>query len=288
MPIATHPQYHKFAHALSAGWIPGRLVDNSDQQYAGFRENLPYLSVIMALHPLLRRLFDAVFRRSASSRGPSSENFAVVPGHIKADHRLNQRVAFDVAFGLVFLLTLHGFSALKILLILYINYSLATRLKKEYVPTATWVFNIGILFANELGKGYPFATIVNVTLPQFGNSEVSTKKGNWGAVLDSYGGLDPRWEVLFNIKVLRLISFNLDYCWSLNKAGGSPIEVCTSQYRSINDLDSILTAKRRSSWIPRICPNGTESTYRPRRRTTRSVTILHMSCTRLFTLQGQF
>lgn len=223
---ATHPEYPKFSHLLSPGWIPGRPVDNSDQQYASFRDNVPYLFIVMALHPLSRRLFDASFSQSASYGDSSSKHNALEPDYVKADSRLNQRITFDVAFSLVFLLALHGFSAFKILAILYVNYSLATHLKREYVPLATWFFNVGILFANELGRGYPFATIADTILPQSAASNTSAGKSNWGTVLDSYGGLIPRWEVLFNITVLRLISFNFDYYWSLNKSGGSPIEVC--------------------------------------------------------------
>lgn len=34
-----------------------------------------------------------------------------------------------------------------------------------------------------------------------------------------------RWEVLFNITILRLISFNLDYHWSLKDGVVDPVEV---------------------------------------------------------------
>jgi len=56
---------------------------------------------------------------------------------------------------------------------------------------------------------------------------------NWGQVLDSYGGLIPRWEILFNITVLRLISFNLDYYWSFNFGSSSPLEVCIPSARRV-------------------------------------------------------
>lgn len=211
------------------------MVDNSDQQYESFRDNVPYLFLLMALHPLLRRLFNAIYNTSGTSAKKSSKN---VPNgsssplgsrYLGADDQLNQRIAFDVGFSLLFLLALHGFSAFKVFAILYINYSLATRLRKEYVPVVTWVFNIGILFANELGKGYPYGVIADSVIPWSTSPEVSAEQDpghNWGAVLDSYGGLMPRWEISFNVTVLRLISFNLDYYWSLNREGGSPIEVC--------------------------------------------------------------
>ena len=145
---------------------------------------------------------------------------------------MNRRIFFDVGFSFLFLLALHGFSAPKVLLILYINYTLAMSLRKEYVPVATWIFNIGILFANELGKGYPYSDMAKIILPWSAAAKTSVGqdvKTNWGAVLDSYGGLNPRWEILFNVTVLRLISFNFDYVWSLDRRAGSPVEVRKSQ-----------------------------------------------------------
>jgi hypothetical protein len=127
---------------------------------------------------------------------------------------------------LLFLAILHGFSALKVLLILYTNYNLAMSLPKRYVPAATWVFNISILFANELCQGYRFRDIASLVSRHPTNlvdgDNIVMRLGSW---LDGCGGLMPRWEILFNITVLRLISFNLDYYWSLDRRSGSPIEV---------------------------------------------------------------
>jgi hypothetical protein len=142
-----------------------------------------------------------------------------------ADERLERRVWFDLRFGLLFIVALHGFSALKILMILYFNYVLATRLPRSQVPTATWVFNIGILFANELCDGYRYANLARIVTPWLVTSE-----NNWGAWMDSHGGLLSRWHVLFNITVLRSISFNMDYLWSLRSRGGSPVEVNDKQF----------------------------------------------------------
>ena len=233
MPIASHPNYTKYAHLLSSGWIPGRQVDNSDDQYSGFRDNLKYSSLLIILHPLIRRLFDYMYYVPGRSHLTPSKNQP--NGHsplglqIEADTLLNQRVTFDVLFSVLFVSALHGISALKILLILFINFSLATKLPKKYVPAATWIFNVGILFANETFQGYPLARVANFVLPWSATSGASTggkPDVNWGAVLDRYRGLLPRWEVSFKITVLRLISFNLDYRWSLDRSTGSPIEVC--------------------------------------------------------------
>lgn len=185
------------------------------------------------LHPLFRRLFDYIYSvRGRLSDTPSKDKpngYSQFGLHLEADTRLNQRITFDVLFSVLFISALHGISALKIYLILYINFSVAKKLPKSYVPAATWIFNVGILFANELFHGYPLASVANVILPWLATPEVSPggrPGANWGAVLDSYGGLLPRWGVLFKITVLRLISFNLDYCWSLNRPQDSPVEVC--------------------------------------------------------------
>ena len=251
----------------------------------------------MALHPILRRFYDFVYNAATTSPSiplsdcvspANSARANSAPATLLADGRKNQRISFDVCFSLLFLLALHGFSAPKVLLILYINYTLAKRLRIEYVPQATWIFNIGILFANELGKGYPYSDIANIMTLWQNSEQVSVQqdsKTNWGTVLDSYGGLSPRWEILFNVTVLRMISFNLDYVWSLNRGAISPVEVrkCRIEHQD----RFVLTATRRNNWILQIYQRGTGSTYQPNLMTTLSATTSPILYTRLSILQGQ-
>ncbi|KAL8715814.1 MAG: hypothetical protein Q9220_000481 [cf. Caloplaca sp. 1 TL-2023] len=237
----SHPNYSKYEHLLSPGWIPGRKVDNSDQQYSGFRDNLPYTFLLLVCHPLLRRLHNSVRpivlqATSSSQKAPLSLH----QGH--ADARLNQRVQYDVAFACLYLVALHGTSALKVLAILYINYHLATSLPKQYVPPATWIFNIGILFANEFGKGYPYAGIARLIYSWTASADPSVDGltvNNWGTYLDSFGGLLPRWEILFNICVLRLVSFNMDYYWSLDTQAASIIEKKQLDSSNLSERDRV-------------------------------------------------
>ncbi|KAJ9647189.1 glycerol transporter [Coniosporium tulheliwenetii] len=241
---SSHPNYPKFSHLLSDGWIPGRKVDNSDHQYASFRDNLPYMFLLLAIHPVLRRVYDYLCRADSYTQvhplaGSNGRLTHGLSAQAAADARLEQRISFDVYFAVVFLAALHGFSAFKVLLILYVNYKIATALPKEYVPGATWVFNIGILFANELCRGYPFAGLASFLLPSPTASPEKASYSNWGMWLDSYGGLIPRWEVLFNITVLRLISFNLDYYWSLNQRGGSPVEKKQLDPSNLSERDRV-------------------------------------------------
>ncbi|KAK4992981.1 glycerol transporter [Elasticomyces elasticus] len=240
----SDPNYPKFAPLLSQGWIPGRKVDNSDAQYAGFRENIPYMVLVIVLHPLLRKAYDSFWKTNTYTRTPTSSSANDVSTQstspsAAADARIGQRVSFDLAFSMIFLFALHGISAFKVLLILYVNYKIATRLPQSYVPAATWVFNIGILFANELCHGYPLAGLASMLLPSTaGASEKRPLSSNWGTWVDVYGGLLPRWEIHFNITVLRLISFNFDYLWSLNQRGSSPIELDSA---NLSERDRVAT-----------------------------------------------
>ncbi|KAI1338845.1 MBOAT family protein [Xylariaceae sp. FL0016] len=217
----TSPEYKRYERLLSDGWIPGRKIDTSDAQYNTFRKNIPYMAALLIFHPLLRRLYNTVVY-PVTSGGEKSR-----PTLEEADKRLNQRASFDFGFALVYLVALHGFSAFKILAILYLNHQVATILPRKSVPVATWVFNIGILFANELCKGYKFASIASLITPESSQRSLVDSVPtllSWGRWLDSYGGLMGRWEILFNITVLRMISFNLDYYWSLDRRSYSPIE----------------------------------------------------------------
>lgn len=185
--------------------------------------------LVLILHPLLRRFYESLssgrdVMSDPLARGKQDGQRGIQNHEVEA--RLIRRVNFDLCFAALFFVALHGFSALKILLILYINFTLATRLPIAQVPLATWVFGIGILFANEFGQGYPMGRLAEV-LP-FGTSiEGRDPVSKWGSVLDGFGGLIPRWEIFFKFNVLRLISFNFDYYWSVTRSGGSPLEVCT-------------------------------------------------------------
>lgn len=169
------------------------------------------MAIVVILHPLLRKAYN-YFSPLTTLETSRSE--------VLGEARLRQRVSYDLLFATIFLFVLHGTSALKVFVIIYTNYTLATGLPRKYIPMTTWLFNISVLFANELCSGYPYSRIAQ-TLSFGGKPPL-----NWGVVLDSYGGLVPRWEVLFNLTVLRLISFNLDHYWSLDQRGGSPVEVC--------------------------------------------------------------
>lgn len=223
----TDPLYAKYEHLLSPGWIPGRKVDVSDAQYRTFRENIPYMLLLLVLHPTLRRVYEKL--RPITTKSKAGFTINGKSGRAttaEGEARLEQRASYDFGFALVFLSALHGFSMFKIVAILYLNYGIATKLPRKYIVAATWAFNICILFANELNEGYKFEKIERFISHHLGISNVEGAEAgvSWGHWLDSYGGIMSRWEVLFNITVLRLISFNVDYYWQLDRRAGSPLE----------------------------------------------------------------
>jgi hypothetical protein len=148
--------------------------------------------------------------------------------------QLEQRMQFDFWFGLVFITALHGVSALKVLAILYINFRIGKDVPRSYVPAVTWGFNLFILFANELSVGYPLEPIAKMFASGSGaEAKEASTLVQWAQAVDDLGGLMPRWEVLFKVTVLRLISFNMDNYWSVDYPAASPIEVSINTMRPI-------------------------------------------------------
>lgn len=185
--------------------------------------------LLLILHPLCRKVYDSFWRVSTytsvrQNLGGRTDGLSQgLPANAAAGVRQEQRLSFDFYFAFILIAALHGFSALKVVFILYLNYKLAKSVPPGYLTAVTWTFNIAILFANEYGRGYSYASMAMFLSPPLSAEKSSATWGHW---LDSHGGLISRWEVLFNLTVLRLISFNLDYKWSLQKRGGNAIEVC--------------------------------------------------------------
>jgi hypothetical protein len=204
----------------SKSLTPGQ--DISDAQYFIFRRNLPYLAGLLIFHPLFRKLYNAVRPIPTGIGSPRSNGSSYVSA-AEGDARLEQRASFDFGFALLFMSALHGFSVFKILIILYANHRMvtSTSIPRAYLPAATWIFNIGVLFANELSDGYQFAKMASFFWPIEQGGSIFV----WARWLDRYCGIMPRWHINFNMTVLRLISFNLDYYWSLNMRGSSALEV---------------------------------------------------------------
>ncbi|KAF8224335.1 MBOAT-domain-containing protein [Tricholoma matsutake] len=182
LSLSSHPNYLKYQSRLSPGWIPFRQVDNSDAQYRSFRNNIPVLTVLSWVYLFVK--FAWVAREAA----PPPNKLFLMP--------------VTLFFSALFIIGLHGASIIKILIILTINYIIGKVCHgSRWGPTLTWLFNCLVLFANEKCDGYRYGDL----LPALG-------------FLDSYPGFYPRWHISFNITMLRLISFNMDYYWTCRSA----------------------------------------------------------------------
>jgi D-alanyl-lipoteichoic acid acyltransferase DltB (MBOAT superfamily) len=122
---------------------------------------------------------------------------------------LPARLAFYSLFSLGFLLFCHGSTIAFMLIIVGINFAIGWigsvnegRLGTP-ATAATWIFNCLILLANERYRGYSWHDVL-----AFGGSDLAPL-ATW---LQSQRGLFP-WQGLFNMVVLRMISFNLDRIW---------------------------------------------------------------------------
>ncbi|KXN84378.1 Glycerol uptake protein 1 [Leucoagaricus sp. SymC.cos] len=190
----SNPNFILYRNRLEEGWIPGRLVDNSDAQYRIFRNNVPVLSVAILFHLLVKYVVSSI---------PSNSTPASNTSRTRKRFTVPSSLTFNFVFSLITVTVLHGINAVKILLILFINYLLAKKLKGSRSGVVmNWVFNGAILFGNEVFEGWRF--------------------GQWFeglAWLDAHAGLYHRWYISFNITMLRLISFTMDYYWACNKKG---------------------------------------------------------------------
>ncbi|CAE7098754.1 unnamed protein product [Rhizoctonia solani] len=179
----SNPNFYKISPRLQEGWLFGRRVDNSDAQYRSFRSNIPSLLALSTVHLLSGKLYARIARflsNDPEDNAPESSHNA-------------SRAPFLMVFSLLMLTGLHGTSALKILAILAANYWIAM-LK---IPALTWIFNGAVLFASNWYEGFRFGDVHGAL-----------------ASLDNLPGFYPRWHISFNITMLRLLSFNMDYYWA--------------------------------------------------------------------------
>ncbi|KAJ1972015.1 glycerol transporter [Dimargaris xerosporica] len=213
------PIYQHYEEWLSPGWLFGkRPMDNSDIQYRGFRDHLPLLTLGMAAFVFVNRLASCHRLRRCLIRGPTAgpDSAGLAPSSsapISPTSSLLHRVTWQLGCGttgvipkllatlllsLVFLYVVFGHSVIIILTLTGANYLLGRALGGiPYVaPIAVWVYNIGMLFLNETYRGYHFADFS----PRL-------------AFLDHNRGIMTRWDVFFNITMLRMVSFAMDYHW---------------------------------------------------------------------------
>ena len=162
------------------------MKDNSDQQYASFRNNIPGLFALAFVYVLLSRILMP----------------KLVPQISPSD--ISNRISFIIFASSVALIALFGLSYFKMLFLVSIQYGITRWAGSSILnPILSWIFGIGILFLNEHYHGYEFATIHPAL-----------------ASMDSYKGIMHRWEIHFNFTMLRMVSYSMDYYWMLNENHG--------------------------------------------------------------------
>ncbi|BBN05317.1 membrane-bound O-acyltransferase GUP1_2 [Marchantia polymorpha subsp. ruderalis] len=159
---------------LKQGWIMNRKVDLSDSQWRNFRSNLPVLAVVMGSFTAVGQILRSTFQ--LRRRGMSW---------------------FWLTLSLVYIVYLHGASVLFILAIALGNYYVVKFFGGTSVlPAVLWGYNLLFLICNRVYGGYRFSSF-----------------GEPLAILDNYRGV-MRWHISFNLVMLRLVSFGLDFHWA--------------------------------------------------------------------------
>jgi D-alanyl-lipoteichoic acid acyltransferase DltB (MBOAT superfamily) len=198
----TNPNYYIYKGILSDGWIFGRKVDNSDPQYRFFRDNFVLLLGFIGLHKVLRI---------------ASRKIGI------------SRLNFDLGFGILFLIAVHGFNCIRILCHVIIAFFIPRILNKNprLAQIILWVFCISTLFINDKYRHIRFEQI-------------------WSklAFMDKFRGLIARWDVFFNFTLLRMLSFNIDYIKRYEKIDKVKNEIPLS---NVNINDKAKTSEEKPS-----------------------------------------
>ncbi|KAJ2107987.1 glycerol transporter [Coemansia sp. S142-1] len=186
------PEYAGYKEELSEGWMFGRMMDLSDGQWDTFRSHLPAFASLMFLYVAMNWVFRlAVVRRV-------SREFLQTPTKVRG---FLPTLWFPFLFATVFAIILSGVSTVFILAFTGVNFVLAKRFGgRRWAPAVFWVFNMAVLFANEYYKGYEFGRMLQSL-----------------AWLDQWRGVLRRWDVTFNITMLRMMSFAMDYHWRVRQ-----------------------------------------------------------------------
>ncbi|KAG2174919.1 hypothetical protein INT43_005981 [Umbelopsis isabellina] len=183
------------------------LQDNSDNQYASFRDNIPTLVPLSLTYLALSHLY---------------QRYCCCVTPIKHSNQSLSRTYFILGAAFLYIAVTNGTSIFKVLFITTVSYTIGMLTKGSWLnPALTWGFNLAVLFANEWNDGYRYSQL-----------------GESFAFLDNYKGITPRWHILFNFVMLRLVSFNMDYYWKHKQ----PREAYDKDERMggpINDKDRI-------------------------------------------------
>lgn len=128
-------------HCLNSAEKVNDAQDNSDAQYRSFRSNMPTLTYIANAYLFIKFIYVGILA------APPYDRLYLI--------------SFNLICSILLILGLHGSSALKILIILTINYAIAKSCRGSKLgPLLTWVFNGAVLFANDRHSGYQFGQLL--------------------------------------------------------------------------------------------------------------------------------
>ncbi|KAJ7266595.1 MBOAT, membrane-bound O-acyltransferase family-domain-containing protein [Mycena rebaudengoi] len=198
-----------FLIVLSMAWVPIRLSFPTHPNYPLFRNRLSRGWIFG--RPVDNS--DAQYRGFRSNFVPLILAAAayLVAKHVRtrihgptAPRDNTYLIRFNLGASVAMLIALHGTSVLKILPIL------TAELSHLKGPLFSWIFNGAVLVMNDRYGGYRFGRII----PSL-------------AYLDSFDGIYPRWHISFNITMLRLLSFSMDYYWAVKRSTYNADEIQT-------------------------------------------------------------
>ncbi|KAJ3212822.1 glycerol transporter [Dinochytrium kinnereticum] len=256
MGSSDFPTYGSYSHMLEPGWLYGRLIDDSDLQYRGFRDKIPILTALCIGHVGIGRILRAFLTGDAAVGSKGSRRRGEVASKI------------SLASSLIVAIVLHGAGVLKMLVLLCIPYfmtrkvtELTARIQKQhhsphlqqsfgtafwssgysipYGPAFVWIWGISVLFANSYYGGYQFAWISSSL-----------------AFLDQWRGMMPRWYMSFNFQVLRMISYSMDHYWAVQSSPGIQNDEGVEKNGAISPKGQIIESKEPGSGSS---SNGTPS-----------------------------
>lgn len=117
----------------------------------------------------------------------------------------HKRTYFDFVCGCVFLFALHGVNSLRVMLHVSIMYFATRKINNSsHARMVLWIYGVFTLFFNEKFKSMPLG------LNFFDHG---------------FKGIVEHWEVFFNITLLRILSFNLDYLEKRDQPSVIPVKI---------------------------------------------------------------
>eukprot|EP01094_Clydonella_sp_ATCC50884_P008938 TRINITY_DN1847_c0_g1_i1.p1 TRINITY_DN1847_c0_g1~~TRINITY_DN1847_c0_g1_i1.p1 ORF type:complete len:575 (-),score=123.15 TRINITY_DN1847_c0_g1_i1:98-1822(-) len=210
MPTPTHTQElericlesPRCTRRLAPGMalFPDRREDRSDHQWSSFRRNLPLLLTALVLWCLISSLASLVLSYFVADK----------------ERRVRLKGVLYALASIVTLAALHRNGAVWLLLLAACNYFVARSLAgTRYLVPATWLFALGTMFLVHHKNEYFSLGWLIPSLSAF----------------DEYAQV-MRWHTMYNLMVLRLISFNLDHHWSLDDRGDARTDRDTASLSS--------------------------------------------------------